>query len=91
MFIKIIFSSLLLISLLGITFNRYNIIILLMCLELIFISLSTLFALNTTYIVVSIIILAIAACETALILSLIVSFYKIKGNIGIKSLNILRG
>lgn len=84
-------------SLLGILINRSNIILLLVCFELMLLSISLNFIL-TSYInnhiigqLMMIFILTLAAVESAIGLSIMISFYKVKGTISIRSLNLLKG
>lgn len=82
---------------LGIIFNRKNIIIILISIELM------LLAININLIVYSIIlddnmgqilaiwILTVAAAESAIGLSLLVAYYRVRGSIGVFNINLLRG
>ena len=86
-----------LIALLGIIINRTSLILVLMCLELLLLSVSLLFVYSTTILSLMggqfavILILTVAACESALGLAIMVSYYRITGHISIKLLNLLRG
>lgn len=81
----------------GILIKRRNLISLLIFIELMFISLTTNF-LIISYLnfssygqIISLSIIIISAAETAIALSLLVSFYRIRGNIGTKLFNITKG
>ena len=81
----------------GIVLNRTNIILILICIEMMLLSISLNF-LILTYIhnlifgqICSLYIITIAAIETAIGLSILISFYKLKGSISIRLLNTLKG
>lgn len=82
---------------LGIVLNRSNIIIMLMCIELMLLAISFLFLINSIAIdnitgqVFTIMILTIAAAESAIGLAILVAYYRIRGTIAVKTLNLLRG
>ena len=84
-------------GLLGIVFNRTNLILILMSIEVILLAVSInliifSFLLNSiTGQIFSIFILTTAAAESAIGLSIMVAFYKIKGSISIRTLNLLKG
>lgn len=84
-------------SLLGIVINRSNIILILICVELMLLSVSFFFlvhALVTDSIlgqVVALWVITVAAVESAIGLSIMIAFYKLKGSISIRFLNLLRG
>ena len=86
-----------LLSLLGIILNRTNIILLLVCIEIMLLSMTLNFLISTinqeTLIsqVSAIYIITIAAVESAIGLSIIVTFYKIKGSISLRFINVLKG
>lgn len=85
------------IGVLGIVLNRKNIIIIYMSIELM------LFAISFNFIVFSIhlddlvgqiftlYILTIAACESAIGLAILVSYYKVRGAIAIEGIHTLKG
>nr|AVP26545.1 NADH dehydrogenase subunit 4L [Cyanea nozakii] len=85
------------IGIIGISLNRSNLIILLMSLELLLLGASFLILIGASYHnllfgqLFSIIILTIAAAESAIGLAIMVSYFRIRGKISIKSLNVLRG
>lgn len=83
------------IGLFGIIFNRQNIIIILMSIELLLLSIN----LNFLYFsfvlddligqIFSLVILSIAASESAIGLAILILFFKISGNISIYKINLL--
>ena len=81
----------------GILFNRKNIIVLLMCLELILLSVNTNLVAFSHYSndlsgsLFVFFILAVAAAEAAIGLSLLVLLYRNQGSIEVESLNSLKG
>ena len=81
---------------LGIVLNRSNIIIMLMYIELMLLAIS-LFLINLIVLdnitsqIFTITILTIAAAESAIGLAILVAYYRIRGTIAIKILNLLRG
>lgn len=99
MFIELNFIAIMLfvLGLLGIIFNRTNLILVLMSIEIILLAVSInllifSFLLNSLLgQIFSIFILTVAAAESAIGLSIMVAFYKIKGSISIRSLNLLKG
>lgn len=84
-------------SLLGLLINKSNILLVLINIEIMLLSLSFNFlviSLDNYSIVgqlISIFIITIAAVESAIGLSIMISFYKIKGSISLKFLNLLKG
>nr|BAR91065.1 NADH dehydrogenase subunit 4L [Hydra vulgaris] len=85
------------ISIIGIVINRSNIILILVSIEILLLSISMNFILSslTNFSlegqIIAIYIITIAAIESAIGLSIIVAFYKIKGSISLKLLNLLKG
>lgn len=82
---------------LGIVLNRSNLIIMLMSIELMLLGISVLFLINSVAIdnligqIFTIMILTIAAAESAIGLAILVAYYRIRGTIAVRSLNLLRG
>nr|YP_214870.1 NADH dehydrogenase subunit 4L [Axinella corrugata]AAV49313.1 NADH dehydrogenase subunit 4L [Axinella corrugata] len=82
---------------LGIVLNRSNLIIMLMSIELMLLAISFLFLINSVVIdnligqIFTIMILTVAAAESAIGLAILVAYYRIRGTIAVKSLNLLRG
>lgn len=84
-------------GILGIILNRKNIIIILMSIELM------LLAINFNLIVFSVLlddsigqilaiwVLTVAAAESSIGLALLVSYYRVRGSIGVLNINLLRG
>nr|YP_008081030.1 NADH dehydrogenase subunit 4L [Hydra sinensis]AGE65904.1 NADH dehydrogenase subunit 4L [Hydra sinensis] len=89
--------SIFFIAIIGIIINRSNIILILISIEILLLSLSVYFIfisfdnllMEGQNIIIYII--TIAAIESAIGLSIIISFYKIKGSISLKFLNLLKG
>jgi NADH:ubiquinone oxidoreductase subunit K len=85
------------ISIIGIIINRSNIILILVSIEILLLSISMNFMLSSLINfslegqIIAIYIITIAAIESAIGLSIIVAFYKIKGSISLKLLNLLKG
>jgi len=85
------------ISIIGIIINRSNIILILISIEILLLSISMNFMLSSLINfslegqIIAIYIITIAAIESAIGLSIIVAFYKIKGSISLKLLNLLKG
>nr|YP_004123205.1 NADH dehydrogenase subunit 4L [Oscarella viridis]YP_009431918.1 NADH dehydrogenase subunit 4L [Oscarella pearsei]ADO51458.1 NADH dehydrogenase subunit 4L [Oscarella viridis]ATA66355.1 NADH dehydrogenase subunit 4L [Oscarella pearsei]ATA66367.1 NADH dehydrogenase subunit 4L [Oscarella balibaloi] len=90
-------TILFILGVLGIVLNRSNLIIMLMSIELMLLAISFLFLINSVVIdnligqVFTIIILTVAAAETSIGLAILVAYYRIRGTIAVKSLNLLRG
>ena len=99
MFLNINFLPLILfiLSIVGIILNRSNIILILICIEIMLLSLSLNFLIHTFVLnsilgqLFSVYIITIAAVESAIGLSIMISFYKLKGSISVRFLNLLKG
>jgi len=84
-------------STVGVIINRSNIILILICIEMMLLSVSLNFMINAFFLdsilgqVSSIYIITVAAVESAIGLSIMIAFYKIKGSIAIRFLNLLKG
>ncbi len=82
---------------LGIIVNRKNIIILLMCIELMLLSINFMLLSVSTFIddlighIFALYILVVAAAESAIGLSILVAYYRVKGSISVKYINLLKG
>lgn len=93
-FLPIILFSL---SFLGIIINRTNIILILICIEMMLLSICLSFMIitlsvnNSLGLVIFIFVITVAAVESAIGLSIMISFYKVKGSISIRLLNVLKG
>jgi len=96
-FLLYISFTLFIISFLGIIFRGYKIINFLMCIEMMWLSVGLLFiCISLLYTVVhgfvfTIMILTIAAAETAIGLALLVNFYKTYKSLDLKFITSLRG
>ena len=84
-------------GILGIVVNRKNIIILLMSIELMLLSINffliTISAIfdNIHGQLFALYILVVAAAESAIGLSILVAYYRVRGTIAVKFINLLRG
>ena len=82
-------------SLFGIILNRQNIIIVLMSIELFLLSINLNFLYFSVYLddvigqIFSLLILTVAAAESAIGLAIMIVFFKINGNISIYKINLL--
>ena len=82
---------------LGIVLNRSNLIIMLMSIELMLLAISFLFLINSVVIdnligqIFTVMILTVAAAESAIGLAIMVAYYRVRGTISVRSLNLLRG
>nr|YP_009547077.1 NADH dehydrogenase subunit 4L [Halichondria panicea]AYV91355.1 NADH dehydrogenase subunit 4L [Halichondria panicea]AYV91366.1 NADH dehydrogenase subunit 4L [Halichondria panicea]QDH12167.1 NADH dehydrogenase subunit 4L [Halichondria sp. HK-2019] len=82
---------------LGIVLNRSNLIIMLMSIELMLLGIAFLFLINSVVIdnligeVFTLMVLTVAAAESAIGLAILVAYYRVRGTIAVKSLNLLRG
>ncbi len=85
------------IGVIGLIVNRSNIIVMLLSLEIVLLGALWSFGEGTVIVegvmggMMIIGIITIAAGETAIGLSLIVSYYRVRGNIGVRAMSILRG
>jgi NADH-quinone oxidoreductase subunit K len=86
-----------LIGILGIVVNRKNLIILLMSIELMLLSLNFCFITASVITddiigqIFSLYVLVVAAAESAIGLSILVAYYRVRGTISVQYLNLLRG
>ena len=77
------------IGLIGVILNRRNILIILMCIELLLLSLNMNFILFSVYLddlygqLFSFFVLTIAAAESAIGLAIIIIYYRIRGNLSV--------
>lgn len=85
------------IGVLGIFLNRKNIIIMLMSIELILLAINfnfIIFSVSLNDIVgqiYSLFILTVAAAESAIGLAILVAYYRIRGTIAVRYINLMRG
>lgn len=88
--------GLFIIAVLGVFLIRQNIIIILMCLELILLAININFVLFSVYLdnlfgqVVAVFILSIAGAESAVGLAILIIYYRIKGLIAVNYINSLK-
>jgi len=84
-------------SILGIILNQSNIILILIFIEIMLLSISLNFIIHAYVInnllgqICSIYIITVAAVESAIGLSIMITFYKLRGSISIRFLNLLKG
>ena len=84
-------------SVLGIILNQSNIILILILIEIMLLSISLNFIIHTYIVdnllgqICSIYIITVAAVESAIGLSIMITFYKLRGSISIRLLNLLKG
>jgi NADH-quinone oxidoreductase subunit K len=97
-FVQSICSLILFITgILGVVLNRLNILIIIMCIELCFLSINLNFIFVSVYLddfygqIFSLFVLTIIAAESAIGLALLIVFYRIKGNILLNNLTIIKG
>jgi len=82
---------------LGILSNRRNILIVLMCVELILLSVNLNFIIFSAYLddfygqIFSLFVLTVAAAESAIGLAILILYYRIRGNISISQVMTLKG
>lgn len=85
------------ISLIGIAINRRSILVILMCIELVLLSLNLNFIIFSVYFddlygqLFSLFILTVAAGESAVGLAIVIIYYRIRGNISMGQVAVLRG
>ena len=86
-----------LIGTIGIVFNNRSILIIIMCIEVILLSVNINFIIYSTYLddfigqIFALIIMTVAAAESAIGLAIIILFFRLKGNISLKELTNLKG
>jgi NADH:ubiquinone oxidoreductase subunit K len=86
-----------LIGILGIIVNRKNLLLLLMSIELMLLAINFLLILTSSYLdnimgqLFALYILVVAAAESAIGLSILIAYYRVKGSISVKFINLLRG
>jgi len=84
-------------SIIGLLLNRSNILLILINIEIMLLSLSLNFLISCYYSnilsgqIISIFVITVAAVESAIGLSIMISFYKLRGSVSIKLLNLLKG
>jgi len=86
-----------LIGLSGIIFNRKNILLIIISIELILLSINFSFLLSSYYLddilgqIFAIFILTVAAAETSIGLAILITYYRVRGTIAIETINLLKG
>ena len=94
---RIMLILLFVISIIGIILNRTHTILILICIELMLLSITLNFLVNSTLLnsitgqIYSLYIITVAAVETAIGLSILITFYKVRGSISVNLLNLLKG
>nr|YP_010620234.1 NADH dehydrogenase subunit 4L [Deltalsia parasitica]WAX04270.1 NADH dehydrogenase subunit 4L [Deltalsia parasitica] len=92
-----VFLTLFFISLLGMFFNQKNILIMLMSLEMLFLSISFNLIYSSFYLdditgqIFSLLILTVAAAESSIGLAILVVYYRVRYNITIEFMNLMKG
>ena len=85
------------IGVLGIFLNRRNVIIVLMCIELILLSVNINFVAFSTHMndlagqVFAMFVLTVAAAEAAIGLAILVVYFRRRGNIDVEDINVMKG
>lgn len=88
---------LLIIGIIGIVLNRKNLIVLLMSIELMLLAINLILIIGSVLIdntigeIFALYILVVAAAESAIGLSILVAYYRVRGTIAVKYINLLRG
>jgi NADH-quinone oxidoreductase subunit K len=94
---SVVFVVLFLLGMMGIVFNRKNIIVMLMCIELMLLGVVMHFLSASVFLddlvgcLMGLFILTVAAAESAIGLALLVAYHKRKGDISIEHITLLRG
>jgi NADH-quinone oxidoreductase subunit K len=96
-FITVFFIALaiFLIGLFGIFINRKNLLTVIICLELILLSINLMLLFSAFYLddilgeIFVVIILTVAAAESSIGLAILIIYYRVRGNISIESINLL--
>ncbi len=93
----IIFLTLFLISMLGMFLNQKNILIMLMSLEMLFLSISFFLIYSSFYLddllgqIFSLLILTVAAAESSIGLAILVIYFRVRYNITVEFMNLMKG
>lgn len=97
LFSLIVAIILFIVGVLGIFLNKKNIILLLMSIELILLAVNLNFLTFSVYLddlagqIAALFILTVAAAESAIGLAILVVFYRVKGTISVKFINLMKG
>ena len=94
----ILFSNLIfLIAIIGFFFNRKNLLLLIMSIELMLLSINLCFIVSSIYLddrigqLFTLFILTVAATESAIGLAILILYYRLKGTISVNFINFLKG
>jgi NADH:ubiquinone oxidoreductase subunit K len=98
-FIAIFFIpfSIFLIGLFGIFINRKNVLLIIVCIELVLLSINFNFLISSYYLddilgqIFALFILTVAAAESSIGLAILIIYYRVKGTISIEYVNSLKG
>jgi NADH:ubiquinone oxidoreductase subunit K len=98
-FIIIIFFPFIIffIGIIGLFLNRKNILLVIICIELILLSINFFFLISSYYLddnlgqLFVIFILVVASAESSIGLAILITYYRVHGNITAKSINFLKG
>ena len=98
-FITLIFIPIIifLIGLVGILLNRKNILLIIICVELILLAINFSFLISSFYLddilgqVFAIFVLVVASAESSIGLAILVTYYRIRGSITISNIKMLNG
>jgi len=98
-FITIFFIPLtiFLIGLIGVFLNRKNVLLIIICVELILLAINFSFLISSYYLddvlgqIFAIFVLTVAAAESSIGLAILVTYYRVRGSISITSINLLKG
>lgn len=86
-----------LIGLIGIFLNRKNILLIIICVELVLLAINFSFLISSYYLddvlgqLFAIFVLVVAAAESSIGLAILITYYRVRGSITIESVNLLRG
>jgi NADH:ubiquinone oxidoreductase subunit K len=81
----------------GVCLNRKNILLIIICVELVLLAVNFIFLVSSFYLddllgqIFAIFILVVAAAESSIGLAILITFYRIKGTITINAINLLKG
>nr|UNJ18890.1 NADH dehydrogenase subunit 4L [Cyanidiaceae sp.] len=86
-----------LLSIMGIFLNRKNILIILISIELMLLSINLIFISSSFFLddiigqVFALMVLSVAAAESSIGLAILVVYYRVRGNISVELINLLKG
>jgi NADH-quinone oxidoreductase subunit K len=89
--------SLFFIGFFGIALNRRNVLLVLLCIEIMLLAVNLNFIIYSTFLddffgqLFALYVLSVAAAESAIGLALLVVYYRVQGNLSINSVNLLHG